>query len=353
MTGIFTRRQVVALGGVAGVSLLLSGCGAGATRVGLYVSSIDGAPRWIDDTTGAPAWSPDGAMLAWGDERGLRFWTRSQSDISRVSRIPVVGRPTWSPDNSAVAFLDSQSRVLQRIEIATGVTTPLATISDGFDGAIRTPIVTRGGPAWSPDGTRIAFICWDEFGDELCVVDPDGVSKEQVTTLGTEEEKTGSLARSSVTSMAWSPDGSGLIVAVQAEQRGATSGIFRVELDARSGRRLTRMTANAPLVWDEATSSVLFSSRVEDRSDVYRMPADGGAPESLSSGLADGAREPASDGRGNLAMVSGVQIALLRPGTSDVAYVQEPDLACVAPALGADGADLAYLALPRPIENYP
>lgn len=348
-----TRRRLMVLGGTASLSFLLAGCGTGETRTGLYIAEQDGAPRWINDTTGAPAWSPDGARLAWGDERGLRIWTKATGDISLISAIPMVGRPTWSPDVAAIAFLDSQSRLLQRVEIASGATTPLATISDGYDGAIRIPVVTRGGPAWSPDGSRVAFICWDGFGDELCVVDSSGSKREQLTTLGVAEEKSGESARSSVTSVAWSPDGAALAVALQAERQGATSGIFRVELTARSGRRLTNLTANAPLAWDGLTNSVVFSARVEGRSDVYKIPAEGGDAEALTRGLADGAREPSMDSAGKLAVVSGRQIATLPPGSSEATTHEEPGLAGAAPALSGDGQQLAFLALPRPIEKYP
>jgi Tol biopolymer transport system component len=265
----------------------------------------------------------------------------------------MVGRPAWSPDSSGIAFLDSRARLLQNIDVASGITMPLAALTEGLDGAIRAPIVTRGGPAWSPDGTRIAFICWDGFGDELCIVDAKGTARQQVTTLGGAEERAGDAARSSVTSMAWSPHGAALAVAVQSEGQGGSSGIFRVELDARSGKRLTKLTANAPIVWEAATDDLIFSAQVEGRSDVYRLAAAGGKPEPITSALVDGAREPDVADNGAIAVVSGDRIGIMQPANTDATFLEEAGLACAAPALGADANQLAFLALPRPIENYP
>ncbi|MDQ2652587.1 MAG: hypothetical protein M3Z20_06030 [Chloroflexota bacterium] len=353
MNARIARRRALQFAGAACASLVLSGCGTDSARAGLYVAGPDGAPRWIAETTGAPAWSPNGETLAWGDEHGLSMWNVATDQISLLTATRVVGRPAWSPDSSEIAFLDPQTRLLRTLNVQSGITTPLSILYEGSDGAIRPPIVTRGGPAWSPDGLRIAFICWDGQGDELCVFDAAGDIRQQVTTLGGTGAGNSGPARSSVTSMAWSPDGVAIAVAVQAEQKGATAGVFRVELAVKSGTRLTKTTVNAPIVWEAATDDLVFSASVEGRSDVYRLPAAGGKPSAMTLALADGAREPAVDDAGALAVVSGSRIAVLRPGSDEVTYLEEAGLVGAAPALSADGKHLAYLALRQPIEQYP
>lgn len=352
MIDLISRRRLLAVSAVCGAASILGGCSSVATRSGLYVGDQQSAPRWIDDTTGLSAWSPNSEQLAWGDDRGLRIWNSARNDISLLVPAPVVGRPAWSPDGAFVVFLNSASRELQRLEINSGEVTALASVFDGADGVIRPPILTRGGPAWSPDGTTIAFVCWDGYGDELCVVGSDGSQREQLTALGVAEERNGRSARSSVTGLAWSPDGAALAVSVQAEQQGAAAGVYRIELSERSGERLTKLTTNSPLIWNAAMNNLIFSARVEGRSDVYRLPAVGGKPVALTTALADGARDPAIDEVGNLAVVTGSKIALLRPGSDDVTILEERGLASAAPALSEDGERLSFLALPRPIEQY-
>jgi TolB protein len=281
------------------------------------------------------------------------MWDVATGQIAPLAATRVVGRPAWSPDSAEIAFLDPQARLLRTLNVRSGITTPPSILYEGLDGVIRPPIVTRGGPAWSPDGLRIAFICWDGQGDELCVFDVGADTRQQVTSLGGTEAGNSGTARSSVTSMAWSPDGVAIAVAVQAEQKGATAGVFRVELAARSGRRLSKTTVNAPIVWEAGTDDLIFSASVEGRSDVYRLPAAGGKAASVTLALADGARAPAIDANGSLAVVSGSRIAVLDPGIDEVIYREEAGLVCAAPALSADGKHLAYLALPHPIEQYP
>lgn len=353
MSGRLTRRQALALGGGSCVALILTGCGADMPGAGLYIAESDGAPRWIDDTNGAPAWSANGELLAWGDEHGLKMWDATTGQVSPLTSTRTVGRPAWSPDNAEIAFLDAQARLLRTVNVKSGVTTPRSMLYEGLDGAIRPPIMTRGGPAWSPDGLRIAFICWDGDGDELCVYDVGDDTRQQVTSLGGTGGGNSGLAHSSVTAMAWSSDSMALAVAVQAEQKGATSGVFRVNLAERSGTRLTKMSSNAPIVWEAATDDLIFSATVEGRSDVYRLSAAGGTPSAVTLDLPSGAREPAIDTAGSLAAVSGSRIAVLRSGASDWVFYEVARRACAAPALSANGNRLAYLALPQPIEHYP
>ena len=353
MISRLSRRRALGFGGAACAAALLNGCATAPTRAGLYLAAPDGAPRWITDTIGPPAWSPNGQNLAWGDEHGLSVWSADGDRVAQLATTPVVGRPAWSPDGSAVAFMDPHSRQLQRLEVRSGSTSPLAKLFEGFDTALRPPVMTRGGPAWSPDGSQLAFVCWDGYGDELCIVRADGSKRDQLTTLGEMEQRAGKAARSSVTAMAWSPDNTALAVAVQAEAQGAAAGIFRVDLSLRSGNRLTKLTANAPMIWDFRSNDLVFSARVEGRSDVYRLSAEGGQPNSMTSNVPEGGREPTLALDGALACVSGTRIAVIRPGSPDVAYLEEAGLAGASPALNNDGKQIAFVALPRPIDQYP
>lgn len=353
MSRPLNRRKAVVTGGAICLALALGGCESVSEPTGVYVSDLMSAPRWIAATSGAPAWSPDGTLLAWGDEDGLRVWKGFSKEILDASNSEVAGRSTWSPDSTSLAFIDLGERVLKRFDLKTGKLRILARLDQGQDNAIRSPVVVRGGPAWSPDGDRIAFICWDGYGDELCLVGDDGSARQQLTTLGVVDEEHGGAARSSVTGMAWSPDGNALAVSVQAEQKGATAGIFRVELASRSGTRVSKMVAGSPLVWDGPTDDLIFSASVEGRTDVYRLPSGGGKPEALTSALRDGGREPALSGNTGLAVVSGSRIAIFQDGSVGAVYIEAPGLVASAPAYRPGAEQIAFLGGRRPIQRYP
>ncbi|MCA9879160.1 MAG: PD40 domain-containing protein [Thermomicrobiales bacterium] len=347
-----TRRAVVGAAPLV-LALLATGCGTAGSAPGLYLADPSGAPRWITTAAGPPAWSPNGNTLAWGGEDGLWHWDADGDEVGQLSDIPVAGRPAWSPDGAAIAFLDPGARLLRSLDLESGVATPLALLYDGPDGAVRPPMVVRGGPVWSPDGSQLAFICWDGQGDELCLVDAAGDTRQQLTDLGGANADSSGAARSSVTSVAWSPDGRALAVTVWAEQRGAAAGIFRIDLDDRSGRRLTTMTADSPLLWDAVTDDLIFSSLADGRSDVYRLASDSGRPTAVTSFLPAGASDPALGSDQALAVVTGSRLAVLPSGDAAPTFVEIEGLALAAPDWRPGHAELAFLGTKQPIQDYP
>jgi Tol biopolymer transport system component len=61
-------------------------------------------------------------------------------------------------------------------------------------------------PAWSPDGTRIAFRSWDAGTDSVVVMDADGTNR---LTLASSPQPSQECLKGA--SLAWAPDGSSLI----------------------------------------------------------------------------------------------------------------------------------------------
>ena len=124
----------------------------------LYVVNADGRAkhRYLAPTKSfAPAWRPGGRQLAYLTTRGAQntdlwvgraLWARN-----------AIGRPAWSPDGSMLAFQRDDG-----VYVATG------------PGAERrvAPIANPGQPVWSPNGKWIAYTA----GRELLVVAADGAA---------------------------------------------------------------------------------------------------------------------------------------------------------------------------------
>ncbi|MFG1922989.1 serine hydrolase [Cryptosporangium sp. NPDC048952] len=141
------------------------------------VDTDGGTPRRLTrgDSDTAPSWSPDGTRLAFLRDSQIAVLDVAGGEPEVVTGLPLgAGAPRWSPDGTRLAFTAP-------VDPAGGATGPM--VSDGLDyqadgagffGAIRQQLhivdlssgdvrqVTdgpqnAGAPAWSPDGTTLAF----------------------------------------------------------------------------------------------------------------------------------------------------------------------------------------------------
>ena len=139
----------------------------------------------VDDIN--PAWSPDGTKIAYSSTSSGSYdlWIMSATDgsgktqmthtMSTVNSQYVREQyPAWSPDGTKIAYARMESNLINDLEAfdlwVMSSTTPdsgakLAGSSTGKD--------TQ--PAWSPDGTKIVFASdRSSSGDDIWVVNSDG-----------------------------------------------------------------------------------------------------------------------------------------------------------------------------------
>ncbi len=150
----------------------------------------------------------------------------------RLTRHPAFENyPAWSPDGTRVAFLSNRHRYAPRSEQyeRVGLYTMAA---DGAD--VRLLVNNSGSvawqpPAWSPDGRSIAVAAWPqgEAGHGLYVVHADGARVLQLAEARLADAVSGG---------SWSPDGTRLAFV---KLDGPRVALFTIAADGSNARRVT------------------------------------------------------------------------------------------------------------------
>lgn len=143
--------------------------------------------------------------------------------------------PTYSPDGREVAFTkDTPKGYRIWITRVDGRNlrqlTPNMHPDPVFKDGVWTGMTSEGGPAWSPDGSRIAFVSGASGNSDIWVVRRDGSNPMRLTT---------DLVV--VSSPAWSPGGSQLVFTAN-RPASRSRGIWIMNTDGTNQRRLTNLT---------------------------------------------------------------------------------------------------------------
>ena len=217
-------------------------------------------------STGAPAWSPDCAYIAYREQAALWKARPDGSGKRRVLRAPsggaTVDEPAWSPDGKKIAY--SRPNYSPRPGIshifvvnADGTGNTQLTKGDVFDES----------PSWSPDGSRIVFS--RETGREA--LESGGVlggSRSMLTMDANDGGNQTTLASGRFYSTRWSPDGT-RIAYVKSDQLGV------IDIDGTSARILTGGVHIAGLAWSPDGSRIAYVSGDHRESDIRIIEVDG------------------------------------------------------------------------------
>jgi Tol biopolymer transport system component len=217
-------------------------------------------------------WAPDGSWLAFVSDRGDtggfsgdRELYRMNADGSGETQLTFTdGRtsdqqPAISPDGSTIAFAsdraNSGSDELLDIYTLDVDSTGVERLTS--DGAYRYPLSSRSkSPAWSPDGTRIAYESTRTGNSEIWVMDADGTDPVNVSD-----------APGADTEPAWSPDGAQITFT---STRSGEEDVWTVDAPAASTARsslraaLTAAPARAAAAAVNLTAGEAIAARSPD-----------------------------------------------------------------------------------------
>jgi dipeptidyl aminopeptidase/acylaminoacyl peptidase/outer membrane protein assembly factor BamD (BamD/ComL family) len=240
----------------------------------IYVVQADGnGLTQVVREASQPAFSPDGRKIAfhsWRRDRlGLQVVSAEGGEMDDVIIGTGIedGSPSWSRDGAKIAFA-SNKEVGRKWRIYVGWLTGTGE-----------PVELRQGesPDWSPEGDKIVYRGCDERGGNcgLYIMDENGANPTRLTTDDSDNAP------------AWSPDGSQ--VAFMSARDGNWE-IYVVDLANPKPRRLTTNPANDGLpAWSPDSQRIAFLSDRDgiwaiylvnpDGSDQYQLVPTGGTYE--------------------------------------------------------------------------
>jgi Tol biopolymer transport system component len=149
------------------------------SRSAIYVIGADGRGLRQLHRGADPAWSPDGALIAFTTARGIEVIRPDGNGHRLVHRVRSYAfDPDFSPDGRRLVYRDMPGRI-HTLELAAGRDRALPRIHGGHVMDVR----------WTPDGTRIAYLhqIVPRRGvfppTRLFTIRPDGGRKHRVLTL--------------------------------------------------------------------------------------------------------------------------------------------------------------------------
>lgn len=282
LIGTSRKRQLAAAAGALIAALTTAGCAAAGGSP---------AATTTPATSTAPLPNPEYDFLfqtrTGGD--GLGVFVSQNGELTRVDASAPGNRhkhPIWTNDGSRVAFVaegewDASGAVLRSSEVWTvdpsGEAATLLISCDCWD---------LNNPAWSPDGSKVAFA---EF-DAPLADGPPSASRIVVLDLGTDTRTT--IATSSAGQLVdiprWSPDGKSLVVSIDRfDDSGNETGASFAIVDTTGGDVVPMLPFEDfayAADWNWVTGTLVFSVEAQQYAspnpevsnwDLFEIEADG------------------------------------------------------------------------------
>ena len=244
-TGPSTKRRRLALVGGAALAI--------AMLASVFQLTRRGAP---EETVAAPVGTTPSQALPY---------------VTITSRPGRETSPNLSPDGSMVAYVQVDAKGYSTIMLQAAAHVPARALT--VTPALSSDML----PVWSPDGRTLAFARFD--ASSRCQI-------MLVAASGGNERKIADCFAGMASTYDWTPDGSGLLMGLEAKLANERSSPLR-KLDIASGKwsSLVYVIADGDIDIDPRYSPdgkwIVFRRSIS-LSDLWKMPAEGGAPQRLT-----------------------------------------------------------------------
>jgi Tol biopolymer transport system component len=233
---------------------------------------------------GQPAWSADGTRIAYASDRDdiagfTDIWVMNADGSSQTNLTPTAPdadnfheyQPAWAPSGTQIVFVrEVQGQIItEQGDLFVMDTDP--TTDDAVN--VTETDANEIDPAWSPDGTKIAFAGVRNSGFEIVTTDPDGQNELILTGDSFDGEDR---------APDWSPDSTKVVFMKQSQVGGCCEPweIWAVNRDGSGDTNLTNDPSDdTGPSWSPDGTEISFTSnrdRTEEdpfRTDIYVMAA--------------------------------------------------------------------------------
>lgn len=196
--------------------------------------------------------TPDSGVIAFVTEGELRLINPDGTDQRMIYEYYRPSLPAWSADGTRIAFADTlvEGSFYQGILVVNADGTGLTNLVGGDFNAYN--------PSWSPDGTRLVFVRSDPGGSQLYVVDMDR-NVEALTNNELDNDHP-----------AWSPDGTQIAFDADGE-------LYIMDADGSNSVKLTDSpeSRDSMPAWSPDGTQIAFVSESDEQRVIQIMNSDG------------------------------------------------------------------------------